>query len=136
MNRPPDPERVLSRLATRTAATRIAVVGASNNPEKYGHVIVRNLADKGFTVLPVNPRETQIAGLPCYPSLAAVPKPISVVSVVTPPAVTLQVLHQVAALGLDAVFLQDGSFDRAVRDYVAVAPFDTVYDACIMVVTA
>jgi predicted CoA-binding protein len=68
--------------------------------------------------------------------LAAVPKPISVVSVVTPPAVTLQVLHQVAALGLDAVFLQDGSFDRAVRDYVAVAPFDTVYDACIMVVTA
>jgi predicted CoA-binding protein len=58
-----------------------------------------------------------------------------VVNVVTPPAVTLDVLKQVAALGLPNVFLQDGSYDDAVLEYAAEAPFRTVFDACIMVVT-
>lgn len=122
-------------LRRRGPETRIAVVGASNDPHKYGNIIVRNLAAKGFTVLPVNPKEQEIAGLPAYPSLAAVPGPIHVVDMVTPPPVTRKVLEEIAALGLPAVFLQDGSFDDAVLEYAATAPFKTVYDACIMVVT-
>ena len=43
--------------------TRIAVAGASSNPEKYGNKIVRNLLGKGYTVLPLNPREETIEGL-------------------------------------------------------------------------
>ena len=54
---------------------------------------------------------------------------------VTPPAVTLPVLAEVARLGLPNVWLQDGSYDDAVLDYCAAAPFRTVYEACIMVVS-
>ena len=132
----PHPPEVLEILRHGRPETRIAVVGASNDPAKYGNVIVRNLAGKGFTVLPVNPKEKEIAGLPAYASLAAVPGPIHVVNVVTPPAVTKGVLEEVARLGLPAVFLQDGSFDDAVLEAAGKAPFKTVYDACIMVVTA
>ena len=129
----PHPPEVFERLRRRGPETRIAVVGASNAPEKYGNVIVRNLAAKGYTVLPVNPRETEIAGLPAWPDLESVPGPVHIVTVVVPPRVTLGVLAKAGELGLPAVWLQDGSFDDAVLEAASKAPFKTVYDACIMV---
>jgi len=134
MNRiDPHPPEVLEILRRRGPATRIAVVGASNDPSKSGNVVVRNLAAKGYTVLPVNPREAEIAGLPAYPDLAAVPGPIHLVSVVTPPGVTRSVLEEAARLDLPAVWLQDGSYDDAALAVAAKAPYRTVYEACIMV---
>ena len=67
MSRPdPHPPEVFERLRRRGPETRIAVVGASNDPAKYGNIIVRYLAAKGYTVLPVNPRQSEIAGLPAF----------------------------------------------------------------------
>ncbi len=130
----PHPQEVMDLL--RDKSIRIAVVGASNNPQKYGNIIVRNLLGKGYgNILPINPREKEIAGLPAYPNLAEAPKPIDLVNFVTPPPVTRKVLEQVAELGLPRVWLQEGSYDDEVLEYVARAPFKTVYDACIMVVT-
>ena len=129
----PHPPEVFAILRRRGPETRIAVVGASNDPAKYGNIIVRNLAGKGYTVLPVNPKEKEIAGLPAYADLASVPGPIHIVDVVTPPSVTKGVLAEAARLGLPAVWLQDGSFDNTVLEVAASAPFKTVYQACIMV---
>ena len=117
----------------RSTATRIAVVGASNDPTKYGNIIVKNLLRHGYTVFPVNPKETTIAGLPAFRSLADVPKPIHIVDVVTPPNSTRQVLKDAAAAGLGLVWLQDGSFDRTVIEEAEASPFKTVHHACIMV---
>ena len=64
------PATVAAHLRNQTRATRIAVLGASNNPEKYGNVIVRDLDRKGYTVLPINPKEPEIAGLTAYPDAA------------------------------------------------------------------
>jgi len=129
----PHPPEVFETLRRRGPGTRIAVVGASNDPAKYGNIIVRNLAGKGYTVLPVNPKEKEIAGLPAYPNLASVPGPVHIVDMVTPPAVSKGVLDEAARLGLPAVWLQDGSYDDAVLDAAAKASFKTVYEACIMV---
>jgi hypothetical protein len=118
----------------RSATTRIAVVGASNDPSKYGNIIVKNLMAHGYRVLPVNPKEATIAGLPAFRSLADVPQPVHIVDVVTPPAVTRQVLKNASDVGIGLVWLQDGSFDQAVLDAAAGAPFKTVHHACIMVV--
>jgi acyl-CoA synthetase (NDP forming) len=53
----------------------VAVVGASTKPNKWGHIIVRNLQRAGFAgpIYPVTPREQPILGLRSYPSLAAIP---------------------------------------------------------------
>jgi len=119
----------------KSKKTRIAVVGASNNPAKYGNIIVLNLLRQGFQVLPVNLRETTIAGLPVYRSLVEVPKPVDIVDVVTPPSVTRRILKDAEAAGIELVWLQDGSFDDAVLAEAAAAPFQTVHHACIMVVS-
>ena len=42
--------------------TTIAIVGATDNPSKYGHVIYRDLKQKGFPVYPVNPNRSTVDG--------------------------------------------------------------------------
>jgi hypothetical protein len=130
--RDPHPREVFEILARRGPETRIAVVGASTNPQKFGNRIVRDLAAKGYTVLPVNPKEAEIEGLTAYPSLAELDPPVSLIDVVTPPPVTKKVLEEVERLGLGPVWLQDGTFDDEVLEQVARAPFPVVYNACIM----
>ena len=123
-----------AKVLLRSSKTRIAVVGASNDPSKYGNIIVRNLMRQGYQVIPVNPAETTVAGLTAYRSLVEVEKPLDIVDVVTPPAVTRGVLKDAAAAGAGLVWLQDGSFDDAILEQAAQAPFKTVHHACIMVV--
>jgi predicted CoA-binding protein len=125
-------DEATSRL--RDPKSRIAVVGASNDPSKFGHIIVNYLVRLGYEVLPVNPNETSIAGLPAYRSLADVPKPVHIVNVVTPPDVTRQILKDAGTAELDLVWLQDGSFDDTVLADAARSAFETVHHACIMVV--
>ena len=117
----------------RDTTTRIAVVGASNDPFKYGNIIVKNLLRHGYRVVPVNLKGGTIAGLPAFRSLKDVPKPVDIVDVVTPPASTHQVLEDAAVAGFDLVWLQDGSFDDSVLADAEAAPFKTVHHACIMV---
>jgi hypothetical protein len=52
-----------ARSLLRRTTTRIAVVGASNSPSKFGNIIVKDLLRRGYTVVPVNLHETTIAGL-------------------------------------------------------------------------
>ncbi len=123
-----------AKAVLRRPAARIAVVGASNDPSKYGNIIVLNLRAHGYEVVPVNPKGGTIAGLPAYRSLADVPQPVDIVDVVTPPAVTRRILQDAAAAGVHIVWLQDGSFDDALLEEARDAPFETVHHACIMVV--
>lgn len=131
----PVPQPVMERLRRKGPETRIAVVGASNNPEKYGHIIVRNLSGKGYTVLPINPKEPEIAGWPAYPSVSAAPGPIHVVDFVTPPAVTRQVLAGLDPSAVDTVWFQEGSWDEDVIAEAKSRFANVVHGACIMMVT-
>ena len=47
-----------------TDAATIAMVGASANPEKASHGIMRKLQSVGYRVIPVNPRESEVLGVP------------------------------------------------------------------------
>ena len=64
----------------------IAIVGASANPTKAGYVAIRNMKEKEYTgrVFPVNPRETEILGYPCYPSLADIEENVDMVVLIMP----------------------------------------------------
>lgn len=114
-------------------ATRIAVVGASNDASKYGNIIFRTLLRLGYEVVPVNLREKTIAGHAVYAHLAAIPGPVDIVDVVTPPEATREILREAAEAGNSLVWLQDGSFDEETLRIAAAAPFKTVHGACIMV---
>ena len=84
----------------------IAVVGATPNPAKGGNAILKNLVT-GFqgTICPVNPRYREIEGIPCVASVEDLPDDVKSISVITPPAVTEQVVRQAGSLNLVGIFL-------------------------------
>src|SRR6267378_3140059 len=51
----------------------VAIIGASNNRTKFGNKAVRAFLRQGYTVFPVNPKETKIEGLPTFRSVREVP---------------------------------------------------------------
>ncbi len=114
----------------------IALVGASNNPEKYGYKIFKDLTEFGYKVIPINPKEETIQQVRAYRSLTAVLQDnqhIDVVNFVVPPAVTLQVLEECLLLDLMAVWFQPGSSDDSVLKFCELQHFQYVHDVCMMV---
>jgi uncharacterized protein len=66
-------------IRTMLTTTRTwAVIGCSPDPARDSHRIAAMLQHRGFTIVPINPRETEILGEPCYPSLADVPADITI----------------------------------------------------------
>ena len=110
-----------------------AVVGASQNPAKYGHKIVQSLHRAGYTIYPVNPRGGEIEGLKVYSSLAALPQMPDVVDVVVPPAVTEQVVREIHALGVTRVWMQRGAESEVAIQFCHEHGMDVVHRACAMV---
>lgn len=124
----------VSAALTEPDAT-VAVVGANDNPGKYGYVIYRDLKAKGYRVFAVNPNATTVDGDPAYPTLADLPEAPTIVNFVVPPNVSLEVLEQAKSLGYNLVWMQPGSSSPEVRDYIDGNGFDSLIDACIMVRT-
>jgi predicted CoA-binding protein len=65
-----------------------AVIGASNNQEKYGYKVFKYLHESGYNVVPVNLKESEIQGVTAYKSVLDYPTKIDVVFVVIPPEST------------------------------------------------
>ncbi len=74
----------------------VAVVGASSDPKKLGHTVLKNLISMGFRgkIFPINPREDTILGLRCWRSLLDVPEPVEVCALIVAADLTLQVAAQ------------------------------------------
>jgi len=73
---------------------------------------VRAFSQQGWTIYPVNPKETEIEGLPCFQSIADV-RFARMVSVYLPPPVSRDVAD-IAAKGCDEIWLNPGTESEAV----------------------
>jgi predicted CoA-binding protein len=87
----------------------VAVIGASNDRTKFGNKAVRAYLQRGYTVYPVNPKETEIEGLPAFAGIRAIPARPQLVSVYVPSSVLLKILPDIAAIGCDELWLNPGT---------------------------
>jgi uncharacterized protein len=87
----------------------VAVIGASNNRQKFGNRAVRAFTQQGYTVLPINPHEREVEGLKAYGSVLDVPGPIDMASFYVPPAIGEQVIEEVARKRIPEVWLNPGA---------------------------
>jgi len=93
----------------------VAVLGASTNRSKFGNKAVRAFLQAGWTVYPVNPRASEIEGLPCFPTLDDVPPGrLDRVSFYLPPAIGLEALDLVARRPVGEVWLNPGTASPAI----------------------
>ena len=87
----------------------VAIIGASNDRSKYGNKAVRAHVQQGYTVFPVNLRESQIEGLPVFKTISEVPVRPQRISVYLQPAIVQKILPDIAAKGCDELWLNPGT---------------------------
>jgi predicted CoA-binding protein len=87
----------------------VAVIGASSNTRKFGNRAVRAFMRQGYTVVAINPNESEVEGLRTYASVLDVPGPIDMASFYVPPDVGERVIEDVARKGIAEVWLNPGA---------------------------
>ena len=114
------------------AQKKIAVVGVSRKKTKFGNAIYKELKQKGYNVFPINPYINAFEGDTCYPDLLSLPEKVDAVIINVPPAQTEKVVREAKQVGINKVWLQQGSqSDEAVR-FCKENGIDCVSNECIL----
>jgi predicted CoA-binding protein len=118
---------LLSRVKT------IAVVGLSPKPERPSHRIARRLQEWGYRVVPVRPGISEVLGEKAYARLAELPVKPDLVNVFRSSDQVGRVVDECIALGLPAIWIQQGIVDEAAAQRARAAGMFVVMDRCISV---
>ena len=126
-------ERNINRLF---GARSVAVVGASQDPEKVGHIALASILNGGFSghVYPINPKLDQVLGLRAYPSLSQVPGELDLAVVAIPAPYVRDVLREAAGKGTGAAIVLSGGFREAGRADLEQELADVVRDTGLRIV--
>ena len=87
----------------------VAIIGASNDRRKLGNKAVRAFLARGYTVVPVNPRETEIEGLRAYASVLDIPGPVDMASVYLHADAGVRVMAELAKKRVPEIWLNPGA---------------------------
>src|SRR4051812_6513026 len=117
-------------------ARTIALVGASPNPSRPSHGVMRYLLDAGYRVIPVRPAVREVLGVPAVASLAEIAEPIDLVDVFRRVDACPDVVREAVAADAKAVWLQQGLVSAECREIAEAAGLEYVEDACTAVVHA
>lgn len=124
-------DQELHDLLQRTRS--IAVVGMSDKEDRPSHYVAQFMRARGFTIVPVNPRCSEIAGLKCYPSLCDVPVPIDMVNVFRRPDDIPPIARDAVAIGAKSLWIQLGLVSEEAEAIAEAAGMAVVMDMCLKV---
>jgi predicted CoA-binding protein len=112
----------------------VAIIGASSNRGKFGNKALRAFANKGYTVVPINPTETEVEGHRAYASVMDVPGPIDMATLYVPGTIGVRVMDDLAKKGIPEVWLNPGADDRQVVDKARALGLKTVIHCSIIAI--
>lgn len=110
----------------------IAIVGASTNTKKFGHILTQNLLKKGYNIYPVNPKASEILGQKCYPEIASLPQAVSAIVFVTKPEVTERLVSEAIQKGIMHIWMQQGSHNAKALEISENSNANVIYKHCIL----
>lgn len=109
-----------------------AVVGVSQDTQKYGHEVFEALVQRGYVVYPINPKYEKIDGQQCYASVNDLSQKPDVVVTVVPPRVTEQVIQSCIRQGIKTVWMPPGSWSEEAVDACEANGIEEVHDICLV----
>lgn len=115
-------------------AKTIAVVGLSPKESRPSNMVARYLIEAGYTVIPVNPGQEEILGLPCYPDLGAIPTPVDIVDIFRRSEDVPPIVNEAIAIGAKAIWMQEGVIHAEAAKTAKVAGLMVVMDRCLKTV--
>ena len=119
-----DPETIVKEAKT------IAVVGLSDDPEKYSHEVGTYLKEQGYRIIPVNPNYEEVFGEHAYDTVDQIPEQVDVVDVFLPPDKTPDIAEDAVNAGAKVLWLQEGIENEEARRIAEEGGIDFVQDRC------
>lgn len=111
----------------------IAIIGASNNPNKYGYKIYADLKNSGYKLIPINPKEKTILGDKCYKSILDYDGEINTLDMVVPPNIGIKILDEAKQKGVKNIWFQPGSDSKKAIEKARELGFQVMANACMMI---
>lgn len=108
----------------------IAMVGLSPKADRPSNIVARYLMAHGYTVIPVNPGQSEILGQRCYANLRDIPVRVDMVDVFRNPADVPPIAADAIAIGAKSLWLQLGVVHPEAAAQAAAAGLDVVMDRC------
>ncbi|MCX6012736.1 MAG: CoA-binding protein, partial [Chloroflexi bacterium] len=108
----------------------VAIVGLSSNPDRASFRVGSYLKDKGYKVIPVNPKKKEILGLISYPDLKSIPVPIQVVDIFRRSTEVEPIVQEAVQAGVSAVWMQEGIINEEAAELARKAGLLVVMNKC------
>jgi len=114
------------------ASETIGIVGVSENKNKFGYIVFDNLKEKGYNVIPVNPKTNEVLGVKCYPSLSNIPIEPEGIVIITKPEVSEKIIDEALKLGIKNIWLQKNAENKNIIALADKGEANIIYGQCIM----
>jgi hypothetical protein len=114
-------------------ARTIAIVGLSANELRASNFVGYYLKRHGYRVIPVNPRESEILGQKCYPSLLDVPEPVDVVNVFRAPDALPGIAREAVEIHAGTLWCQFGVINLEGAQIAEEGGLTVIMDLCLKV---
>jgi predicted CoA-binding protein len=126
----PDREKIKSILEQAGA---IAVVGLTNNPSRPAYEVSEAMLQRGYRIIPVNPKGEAVLGQQGYASLSDIPEPVDIVNVFRRAEHTPEIAKEAVAIGAKTIWLQLGIYNEETAEIAAKGGLNVIMDRCIKV---
>lgn len=111
----------------------IAIVGLSSNETRPSNIVAKYLMAHGYTVIPVNPAETEILGQKCHASLADIPQQVDIVDCFRKSEDIPPLAQAAIDIGAKVLWMQQHVINEDAARIAAAAGLDVVMDRCIKI---
>jgi predicted CoA-binding protein len=117
------------------SAEVFGVVGASSNRQKFGNRVLRCYQQNEKQAIPVNPNEIEIEGITCVKNIEDLPPEVKSISMITPHAVTEQLVPRAIAHGIENIWMQPGAESPVAVELCCNKGINVIADgSCLLVV--
>lgn len=110
-----------------------AVVGSTHDTSKWAYKVFQKLKSRGYNVYPVNPKQDEVDGVKCYPSLKDIEATIDVVSLIINPKAGIEVVLQAKEKGIKNIWCQPGAESQELIEKAKSYGINIIYNECVLV---
>jgi predicted CoA-binding protein len=111
---------------------KVAILGASEDKNRYSHICMVTLLTYGHSPILVNPNRTEIDGIKCYPTLSDIPDQVDTLTVYVNPKISSKIKDEITSFKCKRIIFNPGSENPSLYEPLR-KNFVEVIEACTLV---